>query len=212
MRNVLSQGCQLPPGGPEADPTLADKADSSFPSTAGAPKAASIRALAAPYRWTRTAAEPTATSQSASARPWVTSRRRPKAPSAAQRANQPWIRLQAVEGFEGGQKNRETAGALRVSERSVERWRRRLADRLPTAHLRAGPQPAGEHLVAGQAQHRQPGRRAARPVHPGRQAQAQADPVPPAPRRRLPRRHRPDRGRLTRIALSSPIPEGDPPP
>ncbi|HJD81142.1 helix-turn-helix domain-containing protein [Kitasatospora aureofaciens] len=34
------------------------------------------------------------------------------------------IRLQAVERFEGGEKNREIAAALRVSERSVERWRR----------------------------------------------------------------------------------------
>lgn len=32
------------------------------------------------------------------------------------------MRLQAVERFEGGQKNREIAVALRVSERSVERW------------------------------------------------------------------------------------------
>lgn len=34
------------------------------------------------------------------------------------------IRLQAVECFERGDKKREIAAALRVSERSVERWRR----------------------------------------------------------------------------------------
>ncbi|WP_369244355.1 winged helix-turn-helix domain-containing protein [Streptomyces sp. R41] len=34
------------------------------------------------------------------------------------------LRLQAVERFEGGQKNAEIAVALRVSLRSVERWRR----------------------------------------------------------------------------------------
>ncbi|MFF6776940.1 transposase [Streptomyces sp. NPDC012637] len=34
------------------------------------------------------------------------------------------MRLQAVERFKGGQRNREIAAVLRVSERSVERWRR----------------------------------------------------------------------------------------
>lgn len=34
------------------------------------------------------------------------------------------IRLEAVERFGRGEKNREIAAALRVSERSVERWRR----------------------------------------------------------------------------------------
>lgn len=43
----------------------------------------------------------------------------------AGRAARERIRLQAVERFEGGEKNREIAAALRVSERSVERWRRR---------------------------------------------------------------------------------------
>lgn len=38
-------------------------------------------------------------------------------------------RLQAVEGFEDGQKNREIAAVLRVSERSVERWRRQWRER-----------------------------------------------------------------------------------
>ncbi|MFF2821404.1 winged helix-turn-helix domain-containing protein [Kitasatospora cineracea] len=42
----------------------------------------------------------------------------------AGRAVRERVRLQAVERFEGGQKNREIAAALRVSERSVERWRR----------------------------------------------------------------------------------------
>lgn len=39
------------------------------------------------------------------------------------------VRLQAVERFEGGQKNREIAVALRVRERSVERWRRQWRER-----------------------------------------------------------------------------------
>ncbi|MFE2724123.1 winged helix-turn-helix domain-containing protein [Kitasatospora sp. NPDC059327] len=42
----------------------------------------------------------------------------------AERAVRERVRLQAVAGFEGGEKNREVAAALRVSERSVERWRR----------------------------------------------------------------------------------------
>jgi transposase len=41
-----------------------------------------------------------------------------------ERAARERIRLQAVERFVGGEKNREIAAALRVSERSVERWRR----------------------------------------------------------------------------------------
>ncbi|WP_417851943.1 helix-turn-helix domain-containing protein [Streptomyces lutosisoli] len=47
----------------------------------------------------------------------------------AGRAAREWIRLQAVERFEGGDKNREIATALRVSERSVERWRRQWRER-----------------------------------------------------------------------------------
>jgi transposase len=43
----------------------------------------------------------------------------------AERAGRERVRLQAVAGFEVGEKNREIAAALRVSERSVERWRRR---------------------------------------------------------------------------------------
>ncbi|TDT98663.1 transposase [Streptomyces sp. 846.5] len=42
----------------------------------------------------------------------------------AERAGRERVRLQAVVGFEAGEKNREIAAALRVSERSVERWRR----------------------------------------------------------------------------------------
>lgn len=47
----------------------------------------------------------------------------------AERAARERIRLQAVERFEGGEKNREIAAALRVSERSVERWRRAWHER-----------------------------------------------------------------------------------
>ncbi|MFD9286306.1 helix-turn-helix domain-containing protein [Streptomyces mirabilis] len=47
----------------------------------------------------------------------------------AGRAARERIRLQAVERFEGGEKNREIATTLRVSERSVERWRRRWRER-----------------------------------------------------------------------------------
>ncbi|MFB9573118.1 helix-turn-helix domain-containing protein [Streptomyces yanii] len=43
--------------------------------------------------------------------------------SDAGRAARERVRLQAVERFEGGQKNREIADALWVSDRSVERWR-----------------------------------------------------------------------------------------
>ncbi|MEU9404079.1 winged helix-turn-helix domain-containing protein [Streptomyces sp. NPDC048242] len=42
----------------------------------------------------------------------------------AGRAARERVRQQAVERFEAGQKNAEVADALRVSERSVERWRR----------------------------------------------------------------------------------------
>ncbi|MFM9454524.1 helix-turn-helix domain-containing protein [Streptomyces europaeiscabiei] len=41
----------------------------------------------------------------------------------AGRALRERIRLQAVNRFEGGESNRKIAAALRVSERSVERWR-----------------------------------------------------------------------------------------
>ncbi|MFJ1939178.1 winged helix-turn-helix domain-containing protein [Kitasatospora sp. NPDC088160] len=42
----------------------------------------------------------------------------------AERAARERIRRQAVDRFEGGEKNRDIAAALRVSVRSVERWRR----------------------------------------------------------------------------------------
>ncbi|MFE4922323.1 winged helix-turn-helix domain-containing protein [Streptomyces sp. NPDC056661] len=42
----------------------------------------------------------------------------------AERTRRERLRLQAVERFQAGEKNAEVAAALRVSERSVERWRR----------------------------------------------------------------------------------------
>ncbi|MFC8718760.1 winged helix-turn-helix domain-containing protein [Kitasatospora sp. NPDC057198] len=42
----------------------------------------------------------------------------------AGRAGRERLRLQALERFEAGQKSSEIATALRVSERSIERWRR----------------------------------------------------------------------------------------
>ncbi|MET7889493.1 MULTISPECIES: winged helix-turn-helix domain-containing protein [Streptomyces] len=42
----------------------------------------------------------------------------------AERTTRERLRLQAVERFESGQKNAEIAAALRISVRSVERWRR----------------------------------------------------------------------------------------
>lgn len=42
----------------------------------------------------------------------------------AERVAREGVRRQAVSRFEAGEKNREIAAALRVSERSVERWRR----------------------------------------------------------------------------------------
>ncbi|MFI5642834.1 helix-turn-helix domain-containing protein [Streptomyces goshikiensis] len=39
------------------------------------------------------------------------------------------VRLHAVERCESGQRNRQTAAALRVSERSAERWRRQWRER-----------------------------------------------------------------------------------
>ncbi|MFC8536745.1 helix-turn-helix domain-containing protein [Streptomyces sp. NPDC057249] len=47
----------------------------------------------------------------------------------AGRAARERVRLQAAERFETGQKNREIAAVLRVSERSVERWRRQWRER-----------------------------------------------------------------------------------
>ncbi|QPK43482.1 helix-turn-helix domain-containing protein [Streptomyces gardneri] len=56
----------------------------------------------------------------------------------AGRAVRERIRLQAVERFEGGGKNREITAALRVSERSVERWRRQWRERGKAAVLSKG--------------------------------------------------------------------------
>ncbi|MFK0222960.1 helix-turn-helix domain-containing protein [Streptomyces vinaceus] len=81
----------------------------------------------------------------------------------AGRAARERIRLKAVERFEGGEKNREIAGALRVSERSVERWRRQWRDRREAGVL--GP-PARQSLIGGCL----PGREAAgrsRGIRPG---------------------------------------------
>jgi transposase len=47
----------------------------------------------------------------------------------AGRAARERVRLQAVERFKGGEKNKDIAVALRVSERSVERWRRQWRER-----------------------------------------------------------------------------------
>nr|WP_329959746.1 helix-turn-helix domain-containing protein [Streptomyces sp. OUCMDZ-3434] len=47
----------------------------------------------------------------------------------AGRAARERVRLQAVERFEGGLKNSEIAAALRVSERSLERWRHQWRER-----------------------------------------------------------------------------------
>ncbi|MFD9223679.1 winged helix-turn-helix domain-containing protein [Streptomyces sp. NPDC060064] len=46
----------------------------------------------------------------------------------AERAARERIRHEAVARFEGGEGNRDIAAALRVSERSVERWRRQWRD------------------------------------------------------------------------------------
>ncbi|WP_225101955.1 winged helix-turn-helix domain-containing protein [Streptomyces sp. CoH27] len=46
-----------------------------------------------------------------------------------ERAARERIRLQAVARFEGGETNKEIAAGLRVSERSVERWRRAWRER-----------------------------------------------------------------------------------
>ncbi|MEU0205881.1 winged helix-turn-helix domain-containing protein [Streptomyces canus] len=47
----------------------------------------------------------------------------------AERAARERLRLQAVELFAAGQRNQQIAAALRVSERSVERWRRAWRER-----------------------------------------------------------------------------------
>jgi transposase len=56
----------------------------------------------------------------------------------AERAARERIRLQAVERFERGEKNGDIAVALRVSERSVERWRRAWREQGETGVLSKG--------------------------------------------------------------------------
>jgi transposase len=56
----------------------------------------------------------------------------------AERATWERLRLQAVERFEGGQ-NRQIAVALRVSVRSVERWRRAWSEQGEAGVLSKGP-------------------------------------------------------------------------
>ncbi|MFD7417849.1 helix-turn-helix domain-containing protein [Kitasatospora purpeofusca] len=46
-----------------------------------------------------------------------------------ERASRERIRLEAVVRFEGGEKNWDIAAALRVSDRSVERWHRQWRER-----------------------------------------------------------------------------------
>nr|WP_301374901.1 helix-turn-helix domain-containing protein [Streptomyces xanthophaeus] len=57
-----------------------------------------------------------------------------------------------MERFEGGEKNREIARALRVSERSVERWRRQWRERGEGGVCRRG-----RLVVRGSAINRSPG-------------------------------------------------------
>ncbi|WP_455583808.1 IS630 family transposase [Kitasatospora cineracea] len=67
----------------------------------------------------------------------------------AERAARERIRLQAVGRFESGQKNREIAAALRVSERSVERWWRAWRER-GEAGVRSKGSPGRPRLGPGQ--------------------------------------------------------------
>src|SRR5712691_5712045 len=85
-----------------------------------------------------------------------------------------------------------------------------MAAGVPAARVRAGPESRRGHLVAAQAVHGQLRRR--RPGRPGpdRQAQAEEDPVPPPPDRRLPGRHRPEnRTLVTTCTTSSACISGD---
>ncbi|WP_278045808.1 helix-turn-helix domain-containing protein [Streptomyces sp. BK022] len=59
------------------------------------------------------------------------------------------VRLRAMERFEREEKNREIAAALRVSERSVERWRRAWRERGEAELLSAGS-PGRPELSAAQ--------------------------------------------------------------
>uniref|UniRef100_UPI0038997E31 helix-turn-helix domain-containing protein n=1 Tax=Streptomyces liliifuscus TaxID=2797636 RepID=UPI0038997E31 len=64
----------------------------------------------------------------------------------AGRAERERIRLQAVEGYKRGEKNREIAAALRVGERSVERWRLHWRERGEAGVLSKGS-PGGRGSV-----------------------------------------------------------------
>src|SRR6266851_9768926 len=78
-----------------------------------------------------------------------------------------------------------------------------MAAGVPAARVRAGPESGRGHLVAAQAVHGQLRRR--RPGRPGphRQAQAEEDPVPAPPDRRLPGRHRPENRTLVTTCTTS---------
>ncbi|MET9085560.1 winged helix-turn-helix domain-containing protein [Streptomyces sp. NPDC004237] len=69
--------------------------------------------------------------------------------TAAGRAAREQVRLQAVERFEREDKNGEIAAALRVSERSVERWRRAWREQGEMGLLSAGS-PGRPKLSAAQ--------------------------------------------------------------
>ena len=98
-------------------------------------------------------------------------------------------------GADHGQGSRQEGRVL--SALITEPTRTPPGSRFPAARLRTGLEPAGGHLGAGQARHRQPRRSRPGADHAGREASTQADPVPPGPGRRLSRRHMPRQGRLT---------------
>ncbi|MDT0469432.1 helix-turn-helix domain-containing protein [Streptomyces sp. DSM 41699] len=70
----------------------------------------------------------------------------------AGRAARERLRQQAVERFQAGQKNAEVAAVLRVSERSVERWRRAWRE-----HGEAGVLSKGSQDGPGSATRKSPG-------------------------------------------------------
>jgi len=119
------------------------------------------------------------------------------------------LRLEAAGRFARGDSTGEIAAQLRVTDRTVRRWRQAWRDggargaAVPGAGVAGAAEPAavgaaGGHLVAAQARHGQ--LRRCRPGRPGphRQAQAEEDPVPAPHDRRLPGRHRPvARGSIT---------------
>ncbi|MEU4030508.1 helix-turn-helix domain-containing protein [Streptomyces anulatus] len=64
----------------------------------------------------------------------------------AERTTRERLRLQAVERFAGGRKNAEIAAALRISLRSVERWRRAWHESSETGVLPKERPPVGVEL------------------------------------------------------------------